>query len=286
MPTVVSPPGSPPALSAHTSAVIGEWRLLRLLGVGSWFQVYQAAPVECTGLAADYAIKMPRSDRGPDDAAREMLHREVALGRQLCHPHVATVLASQLARPPYYIVMPYSAGGTVEQVLAACGRMTLPQALWVTRQIASGLSHIHERGFLHSDVKPANLFVTSTGHATLFDLGLARSLPLDQSSRTFAGTPNYAAPEWFATTLEVGAASDIYSLGLVLYEMLTGSAAELAAGHLLSDPRRIVPSIPRNVVRLLRKSLAPQPHQRPTASDLVDELIRLEVLTIDERCAP
>jgi serine/threonine-protein kinase len=184
--------------------------------------------------------------------------------------------------------MPYSAGGTVEQILAACGRLAMPQALWVARQIAGGLSHLHERGFLHSDVKPANLFVSSTGHATLFDLGLTRSLPLDQSSPIFAGTPNYAAPEWFATTSEVEAASDIYSLGLVLYEMLTGSAVELATretGHVLSDPRRIVPFIPRNVVSLLRKMLAAQPHQRPTASELVDALVRLEVESIDERCA-
>lgn len=172
----------------------------------------------------------------------------------------------------------------------------VPHALWVTRQIAEALHALHQGGWLHGDVKPVNIMVSPAGHATLLDLGFARRIAdarTAESHDVIAGTPVYCAPEFFCDRICLEPASDIYSLGATLFEMLTGqppfnetNPADLAAAHLVRQPpdaKQLAPHLLPRLVRLLQRMLAKQPLRRPTTSELIDTLVALEIETLDER---
>lgn len=278
---------------------IGNWQILQLLGEGPWSHVYQAKPAGSDPKAhPDYAIKVARQDGDTDDStAIRLIRREASVGRAVVHPHLTCVLSSHVTLSPHYVVMPYLAGVTLEATLDEVGIVLTPHALWIVRQTAQAIQALHEHGWLHSDVKPHNIFVSQEGHVTLLDLGLARRIGHAECAGDgpLAGTMAYAAPEAFSSIEEVGPPSDIYSLGVTLFRMLTGTlpfatgtAPDLAAAHLRSDPpdpRRLNPLLPTRVVRLIRRMLAKQPSRRPRAAELVAWLADLEIDTLDERFA-
>jgi serine/threonine-protein kinase len=174
-------------------------------------------------------------------------------------------------------------------------RIPPAQALWLARQAAEGLAVLHEAGWLHADVKPDNLFVCENGHAILLDLGLSRRIARRSQEEPLATTLAYAAPELFTPHVPIGTASDVYSLGITLYEMLIGDrpfphddATELAAAHLtgvMPDPRRVLPQLALRVSRLLRQMLAKDPLRRPALPELIDRLCELEIELFDDRLA-
>jgi serine/threonine-protein kinase len=250
--------------------------------------VYRARPVNCPGdWPADYAIKLIEPWRSPNATAIALLQREAFVARQMSHPNLAPVLAAHVDAPPFYFVMPLLDGVTLEDHLAA-GPIDAAQALWIARQAAEALAALHQAGWRHGDVKPANLLVAPTGHVTLIDLGFARRL--DESPRgseLLLGTPAYAAPECLCLPHGIGERADVYSLGVTLFEMLAGrrpfsgaEPAELAAAHAqgaLPDLRRFAPAAPRDVSQLVRRMLAKEPLRRPSTDELLEQLIRLEI---------
>lgn len=279
----------------HSS--IGNWQVVQLLGEGLWSHVYRAKPVGSEAEAhLDYAIKVARQDADTDGAtAIRLIRREASVGRAVAHPHLTCILSSHVSQSPHYLVMPYLEGVTLEAALDEVGIVLTPHALWIARQAAQAIQALHEHGWLHSDVKPHNIFVTQQGHVTLLDLGLSRRIGHAECAGDgpLAGTMAYAAPEAFSSIEEIGPPSDIYSLGVTLFRMLTGTlpfaasaAPELAAAHLRStppDPRRLNPLLPTRVVRLIGRALAKQPSRRPRAAELVAWLADLEIDTFDER---
>lgn len=277
------------------TANVGPWQLVRMIGEGQWTEVFQARPAaQADDDAADYTVKLLKSVYQDDPTAIQLLQREAFVADQVLSPHVGTILAAHVDRLPRFIVLPHLPGVTVEQALVAAGRLSAPHALWIARQIAEGLREMHRAGWLHCDIKPANVVVSETGHATLIDLGFARRLDShDDRNDVLTASLAYAPPETFTPTVAIGPASDVYSLGIMLFEMLAGflpfdsdDACDLAAAHLVKpmpEPRIWQPQLSSRVSRLLRRMLAKEPLRRPHIDDLLSWLVELEIESFDER---
>lgn len=271
---------------------IGPWQLVKLLSEGSLTRTYLATPAEGAATAPpSYVLKLLRKEWWRDAQAIEMQRREAWIGRRLSNAHVASVLSAQVEQPPFYIVTPLLAGETAAEMLAA-GRMpSLPLALWIARQVAEALDALHRTlGMIHADVKPANILVSTDGHATLLDFGCAQSASEARScaSRPVVGTLHYVAPEMITSACAIDPRCDVYSLGVTLYELLTNrlpfdaaDPAQLVAMHRTAKPiciRSRRPELPKPVASLVHRMLAKEPLRRPaSAAEVVEQLVRLEI---------
>jgi eukaryotic-like serine/threonine-protein kinase len=251
----------------------GPWQLTRRLGCGSWTEVYQARPAACQAdHPADYAVKIPRADRRTDPLIEELLRRELEVGRQFTHPHIAPILSANVDQAPFWIALPLVVGRSLEERLRQHERLSPPVALWFVRQAAEGLAALHHHGWLHGDVKPSNLLVSPQGHVTIIDLGFARELQ-----------------QLASTEPPPQAASDTYSLGITLFELLTGERPQpfttIARDHRanLVDVRDWLPYAPRSLARLLHQMLSREPHERPQDESLIEKLFELEIATFHLR---
>jgi len=227
------------------------------------------------------AVKLLGASVGRDDDLRRRFARESRLAARLSHPNVVTVFdAGEDAGRPF-IVMEYVEGETLADALRRRGPLPPEEAAEIGEQVAAGLAHAHAHGLVHRDVKPQNLLVTRDGRVKIGDFGVARG---DDASKltaagTVLGTAAYLSPEQ-AAGAEVGPRSDVYSLGVVLYELLAGrtpyrfgSLTELGA------PRRPPPDLPATVppalAAVVSRCLAPAPADRPeSASEVALELRR------------
>lgn len=279
---------------------LGPWQLVRLLGEGSFTRVYQARPTDGSPhQPAAYAVKVLRKEWWRDPQAIDMQRREAWVGAKASHPNLLPVLSASIKEPPFYLVTPKLDGTTLEQILIEQGPLDVPLALWIARQAADGLAELlQSTGMIHTDVKPANLLVSPTGHATLIDFGFVQT-PAEASrwaTRPLVGTLAYIAPELVTSALASDARSDIYSLGVTLYEMLTGrrpwesdDPAELATMHREVKPadlRVLRPDVPEPVAELVHSMLAKDPMRRPgTARELAGRLVRLEIDSFSLRSA-
>ena len=276
-------------------STLGPWQILEALGEGTWTYVYRAAPIKTVSHStADYAIKIIKPEFADDPQAVAVLQREAFVGQQISHPHLTCVLSAKLDRSPQYLVTPYQRGITVGELVKHSATLPMSRALWIVRQVAEALSALHERHWLHGDVKPENCFFAQNGHVTLGDLGFARQFSeLSRCRAPLLGTPAYLAPELLCEGIAISGCSDAYALGVMLYELLTGQLpfpqhdpAELSAAHRLlapPDPRQFVTDLPPSVCRLLRKMLAKEPLRRPTGTQLVSQLVDLEIDVFEMR---
>ena len=280
--------------SDHCDAVgrIGPWQLVRLVSESELSRVYVARPGDAgANHSANYILKVLRNEWWRDPQAIEMQRRAAWLGRKLSHPHLLPVLSSNVQQAPFYIVSPRLQGMSLADLMTRVSNLALPVTLWIVRQVAEGLAALHEEtGMIHADVKPANIIVSGEGHATLIDLGFAHS-PAEArhwSSRPVVGTLNYVAPEMVTSCLSAEAPSDLYSLGVTLYEMITGrlpfsasTPGELVRMHREEAPtcvRHLAPQLPKPVASLIHRLLAKDPLRRPTsAAAVAGELLRLEI---------
>jgi len=297
---VCEQPASVPLSQSVCTVVpsVGNWQLIQRVGHGQWARVYRARPIHArTDGAAAYAVKMLHENRQQDRVAIEMLAREAQVCRRAAHPHLIAILESQLKRAPHFLVMPWLEGATLQAYTAARRLLDPPTVLWIARQTAEALGALHEAGWMHGDIKPSNIFISPQGHVTLFDLGLARHRDDHaESSRAISGTGNYLAPEHVSSLYRPDIRSDVYSLGVVLYQLLAGrlplegeTLEELAAEHKQTAPpnlRRVAPHVPQRVADLVHRMLAKDPLRRPQSpAELVAELVRLEIETFSERAA-
>jgi len=225
-----------------------------------------------------------------------MLARDALVRRAVSSPHVVPVVDSGLEQAPQFVAMPLLEGHTLGALLKVSGPLAVIDALWIGRQVAQGLRAIHAAGWRHADVKPENIVVGPEGHATLIDLGSGQRIEqsLDPSECELVGTPDYLAPEAFTSTVCCDGRSDLYSLGVVLYEAITGklpfagcSPFEISAAHRAEVPKRLRlarPEVPTEIATLVGKLLAKQPLRRAqTADELVTQLVRLEVACLPHR---
>jgi serine/threonine-protein kinase len=277
---------------------VGTWRLMGRVGHGRWAGVYRARPVNAPlSRPAAYAVKMLHENRQQDPLAIEMLAREARVGRQVSHPHLIAVLESQVKRAPQFLVMPWLEGATLHAFTAERTLLDLPAVLWIARQTAEALAALDQAGWMHGDIKPSNISLSPQGHATLLDLGFARHRDeRAEGPRAIAGTGHYLAPEHVSTAYRPDIRSDIYSLGVVLYQLLAGrlplegaTLEQMAVAHKQTAPlnlRRAAPHVPPRVAELVHGMLAKDPLRRPQSpTELVAELVRLEIETFSERAA-
>jgi serine/threonine protein kinase len=271
---------------------IGPWQLVRMLSESDFSRVYAARPAESSeDQSAAYAIKVLRKEWWSDPGAIEMQRRAAWLGQTISHSNLLPILSASVGQPPFYLVSPRLEGRTLAAWLEDNTHLPLPTMLWIARQVADGLTALHEKAsMVHGDVKPENIVVSTDGHATLIDLGFAHhpEESLHWSSRPVIGTLHYIAPETVASRLSSGPQSDIYSLGVTLYQMLASrlpfpvdDASELMRMHRETAPeclRLLVPSLPKPVASLIHWMMAKNPLRRPeSARDVSSELTRLEI---------
>jgi serine/threonine-protein kinase len=255
----------------------GDYSLLGRLGKGGMAVVYEA---ERRG--ERFALKRPLAGFLDDTRYRERFLREAELGRTLHHPNIIRIFdRGQVGDIPYF-AMELVHGETLRECLDREGRLDATLATRVTAQVAEALDYAHHKGVIHRDLKPSNIMLDGSQRVKVMDYGIARAQHLEGLTTTgsFLGTPNYAAPE---TVDAVGQpASDVYSLGVVFFEMLTGSlpfrgesAFAVLRKHCTTPPP--VPSslnyalsdeLDRIVLRLLSK----EPADRPTTELLLNEL--------------
>lgn len=264
---------------------LGRYQLGERLGQGGMGMVYSA---RADGEAGEVAVKLLFGAFTDDPEFLRRLHREAEVMASLEHPHIVRLL--ELGEEPGvgpYLAMQRAPGRDLRHVLDQAP-MPLPRALEHAAQVADALAHAHQRGIAHRDIKPENLVVDAEGRIMVTDFGIARAVGGSRATRTgfIPGTPEYMAPEQFGQGA-VGTAADVYSLGLVLYEMLTGltpfrsdNVAEVIQRQvyqLPAAPSLIRPEVGPDLDRLVLACLAKAPEARPAARDVAAELRRLEL---------
>jgi serine/threonine-protein kinase len=225
-----------------------------------------------------------------DPEAIRLLRREAMVGQSVSHPHLVPVLTASVSEPPRLLVMPWLEGASLQARLAAGQQFDVPKTLWIARQTAEALDALHAAGWMHGDVTPGNIHVSLTGHVTLIDLSFARRGDEIGSAvdRPIMGTCSYIAPELFTSALRADIRSDLYSLGVVAFEMLSGrlpypgkDLAALATQYRQSAPAelaRLAPHVPREILAMVQRLIAREPLRRPQSPrELIDRLISLEV---------
>lgn len=253
----------------RTLQTLGKYQIIEELGRGAHATVYKARD---TTLDRVVALKVMRPGLLWEPDAVERFMREARAAAQLEHPHIVTIYEVGETEGTYYIAMRYLPGATVDELIER-GPMPVEQAVDIARQVAEALGYGHQRGFIHRDVKPSNIIVSDDGFATLTDFGLVKALAWASltSSGGVMGTPGYVAPELWE---EKGAspATDVYALGVVLWEMLAGRrlfAGETPAGvmrkHLTETPpplTEVRAGVPRAVADVVARALEKVPEDR------------------------
>lgn len=254
---------------------LGKYRIIEPLGSGGFGTVYLA---EDTWIDKRVALKVPHR-QGLDFG--ELL-REPRLLASLNHPNIVTVITAEKQDNVFFIVMEYVPGETLETIVAARGALELPLALDYTCQILNAVEHAHKQGVIHRDLRPANAFVTDRGLLKVGDFGTSRFLELAAHGTTVIGSPPYMAPEQFEGRAVF--ASDLYSVGVTIYQMLTGALPydtpapsdleRLKRGDLVSPPRLHNPAIPPVIDRIVMRALAGEVSARyQRAEDMLGDLI-------------
>jgi serine/threonine-protein kinase len=258
----------------------GSYQIERELGRGAMARVFLAKDLKHP---REVAVKLLPPELATPTAAERFL-REIRITARLQHPHILQLMDSGAASGLCWYIMPYVTGESLRVKLSK-GQMGIKEATRTAVEVANALGYAHREDVIHRDIKPENIMLSGT-HAIVMDFGLARALGATQSSVTVAGlpigTPVYMSPEQVIGQGELDARTDIYSLGCVFYEMMTGQppfSGNLTAvmrGHMegkATPPTQIRPDAPPPVDGIVEKAMAKSPGDRyQTAEEMIDDL--------------
>jgi len=256
---------------------LGKYKIAAQLGSGGFGTVYLAHD---TWIDKKVAIKVPHR-QGLDFG--ELL-REPRLLASVSHPNIVAITTAEKQDNVFFIVMEYVQGETLENIIALKGPLELHRALDFTCQICNAVDHAHRQGVIHRDLRPANVLVTENDMLKVADFGTSRFLEIAAHGTTVIGSPPYMAPEQFHGKAVF--ASDIYSLGITMYQMLTGilpydtpapaDLDKLMSGELVTAPRIKNPSIPKAINDIVLRAMAPDVTARyQRASDLLEDVLAI-----------
>ena len=273
----------------HKDPYIGKmldnrYEILERIGTGGMAIVYKA---KCHRLNRLVAVKILKSDLAQDEDFRRRFNAESQAVAQLSHPNIVSVYDVSKGGDIEYIVMELIDGITLKQYMEKRGQLNWRESLHFITQIMRGLSHAHSRGIIHRDIKPHNILVLRDGSIKVADFGIAR-LTSSQATLTqeAIGSVHYISPEQ-AKGSHIDGRSDLYSVGVMLYEMLTGrlpfegeTPVLIAIQHINSipiQPRELNPDIPVGLEAITMKAMAPNPNQRyASAQDMLDAVTEFQ----------
>ncbi|HUS07374.1 MAG TPA: protein kinase [Bryobacteraceae bacterium] len=254
---------------------IGDYQIVEVLGAGGMGKVYKVRNIISERVEA-MKVLLPNLESDPELADRFM--REIKVQASLDHPNIAGLHTAQRVGNQLIMIMEYVEGSTLESILHQ-GRLPIAQGVEYVRQVLSALSYAHARGIIHRDIKPANMMVTGDGAVKLMDFGIAKMAAdrkLTQTGRT-VGSLYYMSPEQINGAVDLDPRSDLYSLGVSLYEILTGtrpflgdSDYSIMAAHLNSvpvPPIQIDPRLPAALNEIILMAISRDPAQRFQTAD-------------------
>lgn len=261
-----------------------RYELEELIGGGGMADVYKAR--DCL-LNRPVAVKILHEEFKQDKEFVDKFQREAQAAARLSHPNIVNIYDVGVADGDHYIVMEYVPGRTLKDRIRQEGHLSVSESLRVAREIAEALAHAHANNLVHCDIKPHNILMMADGHAKVADFGIARAVT--ESTMTYSGnvigSVHYFSPEQAKGTM-ITPKSDVYSLGVVLYEMLTGklpftgdNPVSIAVKHLQEEPvpvRQINPAIPPVVEAIVSKAMSKDPAMRPTSAELVQDISQAE----------
>src|ERR671924_341892 len=262
----------------------GRYRILRKLGTGGMANVYLA---EDEVLGRRVAIKILNDRHAGDDQFVERFRREAKNAASLSHPNIVSIYDRGEAEGTYYIAMEYLDGRSLKELIVARGPAPVNVAIDYARQILAAIRFAHRHGIVHRDIKPHNVLVDGEGRLKVTDFGIARAGASQMTEAgSIIGTAQYLSPEQ-AKGAPVDQTSDLYSLGVLLYELVTGTVPftgstplEIAMKHLSeipAPPSHHQPDIPRELDKVVLRALAKDPDDRYQTADEMDaDLARVE----------
>jgi hypothetical protein len=268
---------------SELAPLAARYEFLSEMGQGGMGRVYQARDNETGDVVA---LKVLHPQIASDPAMAERFKNELRLARRITHKNVCRIFDFNRVDAITYITMECVDGETLRQRIDRAGALPVAQAVTVMRQVCAGLQEAHAEGIVHRDLKPENIMITPTGVVKLMDFGIARSLTMGtNTAHTLIGTPAYMAPEQ-ARGGQIDARTDVYALGLVLYECLTGKRAftgntpvDVALKQIQERPpapRSLNADVPRAIEAAVLRCLEKNPAQRfASVEALVMELVRV-----------
>ena len=294
--TLSGAPGAPAATWIGDTGLLEEgtdfgqrYHIIKLLGVGGMGSVYQAWDKELGVAVALKIIKLPEgADEIDARALEERFKRELLLARQVTHKSVVRIHDLGEIDGTKYITMTYVEGSDLSHILRAEGKLTVPRVLRIARQVLEGLAAAHDAGVVHRDLKPANIMIDADDQALIMDFGIAlSSRDGKHKSEGIVGTLGYMSPQQ-ATGQPVDQRTDLYALGLIMYDLLGGRPTDRPAESMMADMlarigkapdpiRTVNADVPEAVDRLITKCLEPNVDARyGSAAEIIADIDRLD----------
>ncbi len=282
---------SAPHFPEASKNIISYWQLGQPITGGRWYNLYRAAPKSVdASWGHGYVIKLinPELDESNRSFAIDRLCREVMATEHLVHPNVIRLLDSELDRAPFFLVQPWIEGRSLDQFLATASEMSLSRMLWASRQVAEGLRAAHDTRQVHLGLDPSHVILGKTGRVTL--LGWSQShavgkkvwMPHDQLQLA-----RFTAPECFEPDYVARRASDIYSLGALIYFALARQVPFAGASmqetirlhrhHIPADLQFVQRRCPPALSTLVKEMLIKNPDSRPSLREVLNRLISIEI---------